>query len=276
MTAFHNRTRTSESIPARLVAEKRRYLLPLYYLLRTSDLAREGVNHSASYRFADHVYAARPSGRLGIGFLLDAILLQFPAARAMRFRYLAARREIVRFVHEHSQSSTLDVLAVPCGMARELFEAADILHSSSRTGQPTVRWHGIDLDEGLVAQLESRAGAVPFDFRFWSGDALLSASYRDRPYSMVVSTGFTEFLGDEQVLSFFQIVRYHLDKGGLFFTSAMKRHRLSDYLLRTLAEIETHYRTEDDIATLIKAAGFSQCTTYTDTTKLQTIVLATP
>ena len=56
VTPLHNRTRTSESIPRKLLREGKLHLLPIYALMRTSDLAREGIENSGSYRFADHVY----------------------------------------------------------------------------------------------------------------------------------------------------------------------------------------------------------------------------
>ena len=53
MSALHNRTRTSASIPRKLLREGKLHLLPVYALMRTSDLAREGIENSGSYRFAD-------------------------------------------------------------------------------------------------------------------------------------------------------------------------------------------------------------------------------
>ena len=79
-----NRTRTSISIPRRLLRERKLHLLPLYAVLRTSDLAREGIENSGSYRFADHVYRGRPQGKLGVGKLLDSILLHLRATRSMQ------------------------------------------------------------------------------------------------------------------------------------------------------------------------------------------------
>lgn len=276
MTAYHNRTRTSRSIVGRLVAEKSFHLVPLYYLLRTSDLAREGIANSASYQFADHVYACHAGGRFLIGYLLDALFLHFPSARAMRYRYTAAYCEIVRHVVDIGRETPLDVLAVPCGLARELFEAADHLANPARRELPSVHWHGMDLDGALIARLERRAVGLPYDLSFWRGDALNPGAYGDRRYSMIISNGFTEFLEDEQVLHFFTIVRRRLHDDGVFFTSAMLPHRVSDYLLRKLAEIHTHYRSGAHVSALLDAAGFAGCETYQDSTRLQTIVLARP
>ena len=98
---LYNRTPRPPSIPLSLVRRGRILDLPVYWLLRLSDLAREGLDHSGSFRFADHIYRGQPSGRTALGRWLDALLLSLPAAQSFRFRYLAARDEIVSFVAAH-------------------------------------------------------------------------------------------------------------------------------------------------------------------------------
>src|SRR3954469_25977419 len=90
-----NRTRVSRSIPRRLLGEGKLHLIPVYALLRTSDLAREGIENSGSFRFADHIYRGKPSGRYGVGLLLDTILLRLRGARSMRSRFLHSQRELL-------------------------------------------------------------------------------------------------------------------------------------------------------------------------------------
>src|SRR5919112_6682932 len=97
-----NRTRRSASIPRRLVAERKYHLLPVYALLTTSDLAREGIRNSGSFRFADHIYRNEPSGRYGVGRVLDRVLLGLRGARSMRSRFLHSRRELMRAIEERS------------------------------------------------------------------------------------------------------------------------------------------------------------------------------
>ena len=88
---FYNRTRRSASLPRSLLRRGRVLALPVYAALRRSDLAREGFDHSGSYRFADHIYRGEPSGRGAFGRWLDARLLKLPAVRSFRSRYEAAR-----------------------------------------------------------------------------------------------------------------------------------------------------------------------------------------
>src|SRR5947209_5114880 len=126
IAALPNRTRRSASIPRRLVSEGKYHLLPVYALLTTSDLAREGIRNSGSFRFADHIYRNEPSGRFGVGRMLDGVLLKLKGARSMRSRFFHSRREILRAVSEMSGvTGEVTVVSVPCGIARDLFEVAE-------------------------------------------------------------------------------------------------------------------------------------------------------
>src|SRR3954465_4223749 len=89
-----NRTRVSQSIPRRLFGEGKLHLIPVYALLRTSDLAREGIENSGSFRFADHIYRGKASGRYGVGTVLDSVLLKLRGARSMRSRFFHSQRAI--------------------------------------------------------------------------------------------------------------------------------------------------------------------------------------
>ena len=81
-----NFTRRTANLPDKFRRERRFALIPLYHLLRLSDLAREGIEHSGSYRFADHLYRNVASGRGWFGHWLDRRLLNLAASEAMRNR----------------------------------------------------------------------------------------------------------------------------------------------------------------------------------------------
>lgn len=273
MTRFVNRTRRSRSIPRRLVREGRLYLLPLYYLLRMSDLGREGIDNSGSANFADHIYRGRPHGRFVVGTVLDAILLHLPSARAFRWRYRYSRIEIERLIHERPGCERVDVLAIPCGHARELFDVAEAGRASTSVSRRPVTLHGIDLDDGLIRALQVRSRGASLPLEFSTGDALDAATYRRR-YDAIVSLGFTEFLDDGAVLDFYRLVRKALNPRGRLITSGLKRHALSDYALRHVAELHAHYRTEPQLRALASRAGFERIRTYHDGTGLLTMLVA--
>ena len=152
VSTFYNRTRRTASIPRRLVREGKLHLLPVYYLGLTTALGKEAIENSGSYDFADHIYGNRPAGKFVIGYLLDALFLNLKSARSFRSRYLNARSEIQRLIVE--RADPIDVLAVPCGLARELFDVSVWLAEERPTRQ--VRLCGMDLDQRCETVVGSR------------------------------------------------------------------------------------------------------------------------
>jgi hypothetical protein len=272
MPKFYNKTRQSQSIPIKLLKEGKFYLVPVYYLLLTSDLAREGIKNSGSYRFADHIYANQPRGKFIIGKIIDAVLLNLKSAQSLRARYIHAKEEIHRFIQNISHSEYIDILAVPCGLARELFEVAHELKSSVHPLYERIRWHGIDLDMELIKALIRKNDECKHPMYFWQGDALDPKTYKKRQnYDMIISTGFTEFLQDDEAIRFYKIMYENLKSGGTFFTSGMTPHKLSEYLMRNIAELHAQYRSEDVLRNMMQEAGFKNIRSYRN--KLQTIII---
>jgi len=256
VSTFHNRTRRTASIPRRLIREGRLHLLPVYYLGLTTELGKEAIANSGSYDFADHIYANRPAGRFLIGYLLDALFLNLKSARSFRSRYVYARGEIQRLIAE--RADPVDVLAVPCGLARELFDVSTWLADERRNRQ--VRLCGMDLDQGLVNRLAATSRRL---------------AYPTRPFDGIVSLGFTEFLDDTLAAAFYGLAHSKLKPGGRFVTSGMRPHKLSDYLLRNVADLQTSYRSAETLRGLARQAGFEQIATYEDRTGLQTMLIGT-
>jgi SAM-dependent methyltransferase len=269
---FVNRTRQSTSIPLKLLKRGRVLEIPLYYALRLSDLAREGIDHSGSFRFADHIYRGEPSGRGPLGRWLDARLLSMPAARSFRNRYLAAAGELTAFLASRSDRP-IDVLSVPCGIPRELAAGARAFvdrHGGSLAG---VTFHGLDLDRDVLDRAGAfAAGAGLPAFVTHQGDALTRSSYPDS-VDFITCTGFGEFLDDSRLERLYGIVFAVLRPGGLFVTSAMRRHWASAYFLR-LAELETHYRAAADLEAIVRRLPFRELSIRSDNVGLQTILTA--
>lgn len=268
---FFNRTRTSISIPRRLLRERKFHLLPLYALLRTSDLAREGMENSGSYRFADHVYRGRAGGRLGVGKLLDAALLRLRGTRSMRSRFFHAKAELLAAAWRHPAGRPFRVLSVPCGIARELIEAAGTLRVDPTLAGRT-SFIGIDLDPRPLALSRAMSQGLP-GFRFIRSDALDPRAY-PAELDMILSTGLGEFLADDQLLGFYVICHAALREGGTFVTSGTRREPLSDYLMRELAELRPHYREPGDLVRLLRRAGFHDISSRLDDVGLQTLIAA--
>jgi len=272
MPEFYNRTRRSSSIGKKLLRGGRVLELPIYWLLRTSDLAREGFENSGSYRFADHIYRNHASGRYGIGSLLDAQLLRMRAVQAFRARFFKARDELLVFLKQRGQDAgQVDVLSVPCGIPRELVEAANKYRAEGGT-LSNVRFHVVDLDREALQNAVAFAANSGITLLPHQGDALESATYQGT-FDFVTSTGFGEFLDDPKLTQFFSIVAQVLRPGAVFVTSSMRRTPVTGYLL-DLAELHVHYRTGDEIATIARSAGFADVSTSNDASGIQAFLKA--
>lgn len=267
-----NYTRTSASIPARLLREGKWYLVPVYPLARTSDLAREGIDNSGSYRFADHIYRGKAGGRYGIGWVIDAVLLSLPAARSMRERYLHSRAAVATELrHAAAEGRSTHILSVPCGIARDLVGGAEDAPLARTRGG--ARLIGMDLDPEPL-KLSRELARDHARLELIEGDALDPASY-PRDLDLIVSTGLGEFLSDDDLARFYAACHAALKPGGRFVTSGMSRSKLADNLLRELAELHTHYRGAGALSAALAAAGFTNISVEPDRFGLQWLASAT-
>jgi hypothetical protein len=270
---LHNRTRTSPSIPRRLLREGKVHLIPIYALMRMSDLGREGIENSGSYRFADHIYRNQPSGRFLVGRLIDAVLLRMRGARSMRNRFLHTRREILAAARARiAHDAPFRVLSVPCGIARDLAEVGQVISDETPELYARTTLFGLDLDPQPL-ELSRRLTRDDAHFRFMHGDALDPTAYPS-PVDVIVSTGLGEFLDDAAIGRFYGICHGALRPGGVFVTSGMQPDRVAEYLMREIAELHTHYRDRDRLTGMLAGAGFDTVDARQDDVGLQTLIVA--
>ena len=268
-----NFTRSSASIPARLAREGKWHMLPLYFVARTSDLAREGIENSGSFRFADHIYRGKAAGRFGIGRLVDALLLALPASRSMRERYLHSRTQVAgELLRAAANRRRARILSVPCGIARELAEGARDAARTDPTAVESAELFGLDVDREPLEI--SRSLAPPnVAFSFIQGDALDAASFPPS-LDLIVSTGLGEFLSDNELATFYANCLAALRPGGRFVTSSSSRSRFADRLLRELAELHAHYRDSRALQDALTRAGFTEISVRPDRFGLQSLATA--
>ena len=273
-----NFTRRTADLPAKFRREGRYALIPLYHLLRLSDFAREGIENSGSFRFADHLYRNEASGRGWLGRWLDRRLLNLDAARAMRSRCARARDEMLRAFRTHTAGGGAEpfrILTVPCGIPRDVRDFTEMLAAENPELVRRVEYSGMDIDPAVIGAattfLSGSALAAP---RLSVGDALDAASFGTRRHEFIASTGLGEFLDDEKLCAFYGNVFAALAPGGTFFTSATAFERKSDALLRAF-ELNSHYRTRADIGRLLAAQPWAAVEFAEHSTGLQTFVRAT-
>ncbi|MBL9154954.1 MAG: class I SAM-dependent methyltransferase family protein [Verrucomicrobiales bacterium] len=265
----HNLTRRTGNLVAKFRRDGRWHLIPIYWLMRLSDLAREAIDHSGSYRFADHLYRNRASGRCLIGAILDRVLLNTRAAQGMRQRAVESERVIRKALDIVGHEETVSVLAIPCGIPRDISRLSGDVAA--------LRYVGMDIDPVVLdaarVHLATEMPGMLARAEFRRGDALNKSDYPEPPQDIVVSTGLGEFLDDIQLRVFYRCVFDVLRPGGVFFTSATNREEGSDYLLRAF-ELDTHYRNVDEVRAIFSEMHWSNVTFSHDATGLQTFVLA--
>lgn len=275
MIGQKNLTRQSQSIARKLVREGALHLLPVYGLLRLSDLAREGIEHSGSYRFADHIYVGRPSGRTPLGRWLDARLLAMPAARAFRRRCDNAQAVVRQALESRPEGAgPLRVLAVPCGIPRDLVELSRSLASTRPELLGRLEYHGMDLDPeviDLATRLTRSCGLR--SVRFGQGDAMSRADYPAGTFHVVLSTGLGEFLDDDELGTFYAHAYQTLEPGGVFYTSATARDARSDVLLQ-MVELIPRYRRAEQLERILRQLPWRLLSLTRDDTGLQTFATA--
>lgn len=272
-----NFTRHSESFVAKFIREGRLHFIPLYWLLRLSDFGREGMDHSGSYLFADHMYRGIPSGRGRLGRWLDALLLKLPATRSMRQRCFEARDAMRRSFDLHVASGDAGpfrILTVPCGLPRDVRDFAAELATQNPSALARLEYRGMDLDPKVLAAaqvfLEGSAIREP---ELTIGNALQPHDYPAEAPHFISSTGLGEFLDDAALHAFYRNVFDNLAPGGTFFTSAAARGKGSDVLLRAF-EFEIHYRTRAEVGAVLGSVPWQSVEFTQGAIGLQTFVRA--
>jgi SAM-dependent methyltransferase len=163
------------------------------------------------------------------------------------------------------------ILAVPCGLPRDLSDLAAALSPDDRA---RIHYHGLDIDPELLRLGEKFTAHTDIGARiFHKGDALDPAAYPRRDFDVIVSTGLGEFLNDDQLVRFYSAAHAALASGGVFYTSATRREPRSEAMLRAY-ELNTHYRTEPELRSALAPLGWSRMAFTTDPTGLQTFVRA--
>jgi hypothetical protein len=217
----NNRTRRSRSIVRKLLRDGNLHWLPVYALVMQSDLGREGIINSGSYRFADHIYRNQPSGRGPFGRWIDALFLAMPATQAFHRRYKRCQDELRQVARKIPAPTPIRVLAIPCGIPRDIAEFCEGLDSNLKS---RIHYYGMDLDPELLQIAKEWVVPLgPGRLEFIRGNALLAEDYPEGPFDFVVSTGLCEFLKGDEIEILYRNVYRILAPGGIFLH---KRHSI--------------------------------------------------
>jgi SAM-dependent methyltransferase len=272
VSRLHNRTRATADFDYRFRKPFRFDLLALYRVLQTSDLAREGILNSGSFRFADHIYRNRASGRTFFGCWLDRLLLDLPSTRTMRSRFVKATNTIFDTALASHGSERIEVLTVPCGIPRDYAEAIKNLNQFNPNIVRRMCYTGLDLDPAAIAEGRVLLGSQA-NFAFIQGDALDARCFPVDRFHCVCSTGLGEFLSDEDLFTFYGNIYQSLAPDGLFYTSALRAGRLAKWLMKTF-ELRATYRTRDQVRMIIGKLPWSELRFVEDKSGIQTYIYA--
>jgi SAM-dependent methyltransferase len=263
----NNRTRRSRSIVRKLLREGNLHWLPVYALVMQSDLGREGIINSGSYRFADHIYRNQPSGRGPFGRWIDAFFLSMPATQAFHRRYERCQDELRQVAREIPAPAPIRVLAIPCGIPRDIAEFCDGIDGTLKS---RIHYYGMDLDPELLKIAKDWLSPLGLGkLELIRGNALLAEDYPKETFDFVVSTGLGEFLKADEIERFYRNVHRVLAPGGVFYTSATRYEKRTEAFLKTF-ELLTQYRTIDHLDALLDKLPWRNLKLVQDETGLQT------
>ena len=227
--------------------------------------------NSGSYRFADHIYRHQPSGRGPFGRWIDALFLAMPATQAFHRRYKRCQGELQQVAAKIPPPSPIRVLAIPCGIPRDIAEFCQGLDGYLKS---RIHYLGMDLDPELLKIAEDWVTPLGLGkFEFIRGNALLAEEYPKESFDFVVSTGLGEFLKADEIKVFYRNVHRVLAPGGVFYTSATRYEKRSESFLKTF-ELLTQYRTIDHLDALLDKLPWRNLRLVQDETGLQTYVHA--
>ena len=205
---------------AREFAEDFFYKKIVRNLLMLSNLGRRSASGEAAtgYNF-DYMYENKAHGFLGIGFLIDKILLSLPAVQATRNR----RINIVKILSNEIQNNkikgkTTRILDLACGAGRYLNDIAKVYPHDK------VEIIGVDLDNKsleLAKSLSEKESIAKDRVRFIKGNVFklsvlkkLGRQIEWRP-NVVIASGLTVYINDEKVTTILKQIYEGLDQDGL-------------------------------------------------------------
>jgi len=166
------------------------------------------------------------------------------------------------------------VLAVPCGIPRDIADLSHVLQRENPALLSRLEYHGVDIDHRALAaasRLTAECG-LP-SARYHLADALSWAGYPNVRFDVVVSTGLGEFLTDDELATFYARVYEAMAPGATFYTSATGRDARSEVLLR-MAEIVTNYRTPGELRRILERLPWRRLDLARDPSGCQTFATA--
>lgn len=206
--------------PLPTFSPKNIYYSFLRFLMRTIGNLSDGIRIGNTYGYdsgvmIDYVYKNKPSGRFGLGRLIDWAYLNSVGWRGIRLRKLLLIRYLTNVVQDHLQIKPhIKYLDIACGGAE--YDIATLKQFEASRIDVELR----DYKTENIEKAKQNASANGLrSIRFKQADAFDAANYGDR-WDIVVASGFWEIIDDDALIKgCIQNIATSLNSGGsLVFT----------------------------------------------------------
>lgn len=206
--------------PLPTLSPKNIYYGFLRFVLHTMGNLSDGIRVGNQYGYdsgvmIDYVYKNKPSGRFGIGILIDWAYLNSVGWRGIRLRKLLLQGYLTKVVHNHLQAKPrIKYLDIACGGAEYDIETLKQFDKS----RIDVELRDYKPENIEKAKHNADANGLQ-SIRFRQADAFDTSNYGDR-WDIVVASGFWEIIDDDALVSdCIKNIAQSLDPGGsLVFT----------------------------------------------------------
>ena len=206
--------------PLPAFSPKNIYYSFLRYLLRTIGNLSDGIRIGNTYGYdsgvmIDYVYKNKPSGRFGVGTLIDWAYINSVGWRGIRLRKFLLMRYLTKVVRNHLGTKPhIRYLDIACGGGEYDIETLKQFDTSR-----------IDVElrdyktENIEKATQNASANGLRSIHFKQADAFDTANYGDR-WDIVVASGFWEIIDDDElILGCIKNIASCLDSGGsLVFT----------------------------------------------------------
>ncbi len=178
----------------------------------------------------DYVYKNIPSGRFGIGRIMDKIYLNAIGWRGIRNRKVLIEKMLKQVVHEQlKQNKKIDYLDMACGGGE--YDIATIKEAGSEHFNATLRDYK---EENIQKAKQNAKNAGVENIIFEQADAFDKNNY-NKPKDVIVSSGFWEIIEDDDLVKSCLInAANSLKQGGSFVFTIQPTHPQLEFIGRVL------------------------------------------
>lgn len=200
----------------------------LKFLVKTIGMTSTGIRMSFEYGFIsgkmlDYIYKNQPSGKYGIGYLLDKIYLSHKGWKAIRKRKENLEAALARALGEvlkmKGAAALIDVASGPAQYIINVLKKINNNNIKTLCRDYDERW----VKEGREKALQSGIS----DIVFKQGDAFNRDSFNGlfNTQDVAVSSGFYDWITDDELIKkSMKIIHDLLSRGGYFVFSNQSGH----------------------------------------------------